>query len=149
MAFLFSSKFNNSALHSALLVFRVIFGFTMLIHGYDKLVGFDGASQSDFWAKEVNFLGLGGKVSLGLVIFAEFFCAILLIIGLATRFALIVLIICMGYAWLITHNASIFSHNNKGNIEGLESAFEYLLVYAALLLTGPGNYSADKLLLKK
>jgi putative oxidoreductase len=145
---LLNTKISANGLHIAILVIRVVFGVTMLFHGYEKLIDFSTMSSSDFWAKQVNFLGMGGKVSLALVVFAEFFCAIFLILGLFTRPALIILIICMAYAWLFTHKAHIFSKNEQGNIEGIESAFEYVLIYIALLLTGPGKYSIDKLLFK-
>jgi putative oxidoreductase len=145
---LLKTNMSANGLNTALLIIRVVFGVTMLIHGYDKLMGFAEMSASPFWTQQVNFLGMGGKVSLALVIFAEFFCALFLILGIFTRPALAVLIFCMAYAWLVTHKAHVFSKNDKGHIEGLESAFQYLLVYIALLFTGPGKFSVDKVLFK-
>lgn len=143
-----NTKMSANGLNIALLIIRVLFGITMLIHGYEKLVNFGSMSNADFWDKQVNFLGLGGKISLGLVVFAEFFCAIFLILGLFTRPALLALIICMAYAYFVTHKGHIFERNEKGAIEGIESAFQYLLIYFALLLTGPGKFSIDKLIFK-
>ena len=148
MATIFSTKQNNNTINLALLLLRVIFGLTMLFHGYNKLVNFTTMSQSDFWTKDINFLGLGGAVSLGLVVFAEFFCALFLIIGLATRPALLVLIFCMAYALFATHKGQIFEYGKDGNLEGLESSFLYLVYYGILLLTGAGSYSVDKFLFK-
>ena len=119
----------------------------MAFYGYEKLTHFSEMAASDFWAKNVSFLGMTGKFPLALTIFAEFFCSLLLILGLFTRFALIPLLICMGY---IIVNVAQLSIINQGD-NGLEinSAFTYLVIYIALFLSGTGNYSIDKLISKR
>src|SRR5580765_6020709 len=85
---LFSTRYNAGATNTGLLVLRLGLGILMAHHGYDKLTHF-----SDFQGQFIDFMGLGKSVSLSLAIFAEFFCSLLLIIGLFTRFACIPLII--------------------------------------------------------
>lgn len=80
-------------------------------------------------------LGLGSELSLALTVFAEFVCAILLILGLATRLATIPLIITMVVAGFIVHGNDPFGKK--------EMALLYLAVYFVLLITGPGKYSLD------
>jgi len=60
---------------------------------------------------------------------------VLLIFGLATRFAAIPLLINMLVAVLIIHSADAFKIK--------ELAVFYLVVYAAIALAGAGKYSID------
>ena len=108
----------------------------MATHGYQKLTHF-----SEYYAKFMDFMGLGTATSLGLVVGAEFFCALLLAAGLFTRFVSIPLIITMFVAAFQAHEGDIFG---KG-----ETAFLYLAVYVSLLIAGAGKYSVDHLLFSK
>ena len=85
----------------------------------------------------MNFLGLGQTVSLCLVVFAEFFCSVFLILGLFTRLSAIPLIITMGVALFQANNGEIFG---KGEIAAL-----FLCGYIAILILGPGKVSVDGL----
>jgi putative oxidoreductase len=105
----------------------------MAHHGYGKLTNF-----SSIEPKFMEFLGLSKGVSLGLVVFAEFFCSLFLILGLFTRFALVPLAITMLVAAFKAHGGDIFGDG--------EMAFLYLAIYVSLLLKGAGKYSADALL---
>src|SRR5688572_23535543 len=88
---LFSTKYSAGAFNAAMLFLRVGVGALMMTHGYDKLVKF-----SEYKGDFMNFMGLGSTTSLALVVFSEFFCSILLILGLFTRLATIPLLITMG-----------------------------------------------------
>ena len=71
-----------------LLILRVCLGCMMLFgHGWGKLLNF-----SEYAEKFPDPIGLGVTVSLILAIFAEFVCSILVVLGLATRLAVIPLI---------------------------------------------------------
>ncbi len=131
-----NAKVSDTQLNVALLFLRITVGVLMAHHGYGKLIHFD-----EYSAKFMEFLGLSASVSLGLVVFSEFFCSLLLIVGFFTRLALIPLIVTMIVAAFKAHNADIFG-------EG-EMAFLYLAVYVSLLLKGAGKYSADKFLFNK
>ena len=119
----------------ALLLLRVGSGLMMLSHGWPKL--------ADFGDKLTTFkdpLGLGPAVSLQLAVFSEFFCAILLVLGLFTRLSLIPLIITMAVAAFIVHAADPFASQEK--------ALLFLLIFVVQLLLGPGKYSIDAQLTK-
>ena len=106
----------------------------MLSHGLPKLQKLTSGAPVEF----ASVLGMSPELSLGLAVFAEVFCSILLIIGLATRLATIPLIITMLVAVLSIHADDPFGKK--------EPALHYLLVYLVILLAGPGRYSLDHLI---
>lgn len=120
----------------ALLLLRVGVGVLMIPHGYQKMVKFD-----EIQGKFMEFIGLSAGVSLSLTIGAELFCSILLVAGLFTRFSLVPLIIAMAVALFKAHNGEIFGDGAQAGL--------YLMAYVALLIAGPGKFSADALVLKK
>jgi putative oxidoreductase len=124
-----------------LLIIRLIIGVLMAFYGYEKLMGFDAMAASDFWAKNVNFLGMTGKIPLALTIFAELVCSVLLIVGLFSRFSLLVLMFCMAYIFLVIFPLSIVSKGDNG-VE-FNDAFTYFMIYLGLYFTGVGKYSVD------
>lgn len=130
-----------------LLLVRIIIGVVMAFIGYEKLIHFNEMAASDFWAKEVSFIGMTGKIPLALTVFAEFFCSLLLLIGLFTRLSLIPLLICMGYIVVVVAQFSIIDSGDNG--VQVNTAFVYFIIYLALFLTGPGKYSVDAQLSKK
>lgn len=124
-----------------ILLIRIIIGVLMAFYGYQKLLHFETMASSDFWVKEVSFLGMTGKTPLALTIFAEFFCSLFLILGLFTRLSLIPLLICMGYIIACVAKFSVIYSGDNGT--EVNTAFVYFIIYLALFLTGPGNYSLD------
>jgi putative oxidoreductase len=121
---------------TALLIFRVGVAMMMITHGWSKIVNF-----SERMEKFPDPMGIGVALSLQLVIFAEFFCAILLGLGFLTRLALIPLIIAMSVAAFIVHGGDPFSDK--------ELPLFFLLSFLFLFLRGPGLYSIDGQILKK
>ncbi len=130
-----------------LLLIRLIIGLLMAFYGYEKLLHFEEMAASDFWAKNVSFLGIHGSFPLALTIFAELVCSILLLIGLYTRLSLIPLLFCMAYIFLVVFPFSILNKGDNGY--EFNTAFLYFIIYLGLFFTGPGNYSLDSKLLKK
>ena len=130
---LLSTKYSAGAFSTAVFILRITVGALMLHHGYNKLVHF-----TDMQPKFINFLGLGNTVSLSMVIFAEFFCSVFLLLGLFTRLACIPLIIAMGVALWKAHHFEVFG---DGEIPAL-----YLGAYITLLLVGPGKASLDSMM---
>ena len=108
----------------------------LVSHGWSKVIHFSERLNSF-----ADPIGLGPAVSLQLVIFAEFFCAIFLILGFMSRIILIPMIINMA---VIT----FFVHANSG-FDKQELPLIYLLVFIVLLLLGPGKISLDGKILKK
>lgn len=135
------NSFQPINLSLGILLVRIIIGVLMAFYGYHKLINFETMAASDFWAKEVSFLGMSGKAPLALTIFAEFFCSLLLIIGLFTRLALIPLLICMGYIFACVYKFEVFYTGDNGT--ETNKAFVYFIIYLSIYLTGPGNYSLD------
>ena len=129
-------NYTETTVGIALLILRVGVGVLMIHHGYNKLTHFN-EYKTDF----MNFLGLGNTISLGLVVFAEFFCSAMILIGLLTSVSTIPLIITMGVAVFMAHDGAVF---DKGELATL-----YLFIYVALMVVGPGKYSLDALIFKK
>ena len=127
---LLSTGYTDWAFNIAMLVLRAGLGLMMLPHGYDKLVHF-AQKKNTF----MNFLGMGSTFSLSLSLFAEFFCAMFVLIGLFTRFTVLPLIIGMAVALFNAHDAAIFG--------GGEKAALYLAGFIAIFLLGPGKASVD------
>ena len=130
---------NDSFLTSfGLLVLRVWLGGTLLLqHGLDKLMNFKSLS-SGF----PDPLQIGHSPSLGLAVFAEVVAAVLLALGLVTRFAALVAAIDMGVAFVCVHKMAL-----SGGHSG-ELAFIYLAGFAALFMAGSGSISFDKIAFK-
>ncbi len=144
---LFLNSANPINLSFGLLLIRVVIGVLMAFYGYEKLIHFDEMAASEFWAKNVSFLGMTGKIPLALTIFAEFFCSLLLIVGLLTRLALIPLLICMAYIVGVVGQFSIVESGDHGS--NLNSAFVYFITYLGLYFTGAGKYSFDAMMTKR
>lgn len=131
---IFSTKVSENALGFALLVLRLGAGSLMLVtHGFTKLTHF-----AQFAPKFSDPFHIGSTTSLAMVVFAEFFCAAFVILGLFTRLACIPLIIAMSVALFYASKSDFFG---KGELSGL-----FLLVFFALLFTGPGKISLDRLI---
>jgi putative oxidoreductase len=125
-------KTNDTLLSLGLLVLRV--GAAALLicgHGWPKL--------SHFAARSATFadpLHVGHSMSLGLVLFAEVACSFLVLIGLATRAALVPILIFFGVAIFVQHGGAPFVQK--------ELALVYALPFLALLVMGPGRFSLDE-----
>jgi putative oxidoreductase len=127
---LLSTSYTTFSFNLAMFLLRFALGILMIVHGYDKLVHF-AAYRDKFY----NFLHLGQTFSLSLSIFAEFFCALFLMIGLFTRLTVIPLIINMTVAVFFVHNSDFFGQG--------ETATLFLSGFLTLLLLGPGKASVD------
>ena len=134
-----STKFENSKTmlqknktDIALLLMRLAFGGFMLYgHGWGKLLRLTSGDPIKF----ADPFGIGPEASLVLVVIAEFLCALLLMLGLFSRYATIPLIITMLVAAFVAHGGDPFAKQEK--------ALMYLIAYISLYLTGPGAYSLD------
>ena len=122
------------SLHNfGLLGLRVWLGLSMLVlHGWGKLQNHATLSQGF-----PDPLGVGPAMSLNLAIFAEVFCPLLVVVGLATRLALLPLVATMAVAFFLVHGGVLSGEGNG------ELAFIYLGGFLALLFTGPGRFALD------
>lgn len=134
---LLTTRTSDTAFTLATLLLRLGFGILMLInHGWPKLTHYAEMQQ-----KFGDPIGLGKPVSLALVVFAEFFCAAFVILGLFTRLACIPLIIAMGVAFFKVHKMMYSAGPGSG-----EMALLFLIAFLVLFFTGPGKASVDKLI---
>lgn len=105
-------------------------GFMAWLHGWGKLEAY-GERVHTFR----SMLGMSPEVGYTLLVGAEFFCAIAIVIGLWTRLASIPLIIAMLVAAFIAHGDDPWSDK--------EPALMYGLMYLALFFAGAGRFSVD------
>ncbi len=137
MNYFTSTKSNAVITDIVILVIRIFVGFAMLSHGFPKLQQWLSGEEIQFY----EFLGLSGKTSLILAVFAEFVCSIFIILGLFTRFAVFFLIITMAVAGLVVHSSDSFDKR--------ELSLLYLSVYMILFAYGPGRYSVDHMIARR
>jgi putative oxidoreductase len=130
-----SGRWSADATDTASLILRLTLGLLMLTHGYSKLMKL---VHGDLGFADP--IGIGEPASLVLTVFAEFFCSILIILGLWTRLALIPLSITMLVAVVIIHAPD--------GMDKKEHGLMYLLPYIALFLLGSGKFSVDAFLKK-
>ena len=132
----FGTKVSENAFSFSAFILRVGVGSLMLVqHGLDKLMHF--AQKAPKFADPFN---IGSTASLSMVVFAEFFCAAFVILGLFTRLACIPLVIAMSVALFSAHKGDFFGRG--------ESAGLFLVVFLAILVMGPGKASIDRMIYK-
>lgn len=121
----------------SLLILRIAGGALMLTHGIGKMESLFGTDPIQF----PDPIGLGATTSLALAVFAEVVCAALLILGLATRFAAIPLLITMLVAVFVVHIADPFANQ--------ELPLLYATIYVVILIAGAGKFSIDNMVFNK
>lgn len=130
---IFSINKASNVTDLGLLVARVGIAVLMFTHGIPKLMLIFPGEPVQFPA----LMGMSAEFTLLLAVFAELICSVLLLIGIATRLAVIPLIITMLVAVLFIHVSDPFIVK--------EPALLYMLVYVVFLFTGSGKYSMDNL----
>src|SRR5271167_4723397 len=118
---------------------RVIAGFDLFMHGWQKVATFGLAGVSGFMAKQ----GLEPAAAFAsAAMFLETVGAICIIIGLFTRFFAAALAVELGIAFLAVHLKAGFAADKGG--------FEYVLllgiVMLAIAIRGGGPYSVDRMI---
>ena len=132
---LFSTGYSASAFNLALFILRVGSGILMIHHGYDKLVKFN-----EYAPNFTHFLGMSGAVSLAMVVFAEFFCSIFVMLGLFTRLACIPLMIDTFVAVATRYKYDILGDGEHASL--------FFLIFLTILFIGPGKISVDGMINK-
>ena len=119
----------------AALFLRLILGGLFVYHGMQKIELYDTILPM---SKEI--IGIGPKLSLNLVIFAEFFCGILVLLGLFTRLAVIPITFTMAIAYFVAHKDDPFMMK--------ELPLTFLLICVPIFILGSGKYSLDRFIFK-
>lgn len=121
----------------ALLIIRAGLGFMMVMHGYPKLLG--GVEKWEKLGSAMHTFGVDFMpVFWGfMAAFAEGVGGALLILGLMTRPAALLL--------LITMIVAAAKHLSGGDgLMGSSHSIELAVVFLGLFILGPGKYSFDK-----
>ncbi|WP_111671599.1 DoxX family protein [Algoriphagus litoralis] len=116
-----------------LLLIRLGAGGMMLTHGIPKI----GRLLGEGPVKFADPFGLGPEISLGMAIFAEVICAVLVMVGFKARLATIPLIITMLTAAFYAHWNDPFGKK--------ELPLLYVCVFLGILAFGAGKYALDSL----
>ena len=137
--------------NTAATIIRVVLGVILFPHGAQKLLGwFGGYGFNGTMGFLTGTAGLPWLIAF-LVIVLEFFGALALIFGFATRIVAVGIIALFAGIILTSHLNNGFFMNWSGQLQG--EGFEYhLLVIGmaiALLVSGAGKWSIDYALQKK
>lgn len=131
-----------------LLILRLGMGGYLATHGWGKL---QMVLAGDF-AKFGDPIGLGSALSLVLVTMAEFFCALLVMLGFATRYAAAPIVFTMAVAafvahandpWTMGQGAKLFLSGAAKSWASKEPALLFLVAFLSLMFTGAGRFSID------
>jgi putative oxidoreductase len=134
-----------------LLILRLGIGGYMITHGWGKLQMLLAGGAEKFG----DPIGLGSTISLAIVTTSEFLCALLIILGLATRLAAVPVVISMSVAafvihagdpWTMEAAATAFFSGASKTWFSKEPALLYLIPFLSLVFTGGGNLSLDGLI---
>lgn len=124
----------------ALLVIRLGVGVSVLaFHGYGKITG--GPERWAATGGDMSNLGITFAPAFWgfMAAFAEFFCSILLMLGVFFRPAALLLAFTMLVA--VLHHLNLPADNARSGWSGASHALELLAVYVGLFLAGPGRYA--------
>jgi putative oxidoreductase len=128
---LLSTAYSDGAFNFALLVQRVATGLLLLIgHGLPKISQFHELAGSFY-----DPLRIGHRLSLILVILAELFCSMFIILGLFTRIAALIIVINLSVA--------VFIAQHGMPLKNVELGAMYLTSVFTILILGPGKVSVD------
>ena len=122
----------NKNIDISLLLLRITFGGLMLInHGLGKFDKFMAQDPIKF----ADPIGIGMEASLGLTVFGELICPLLIVVGLFTRWVSIPALITMLVAIFVIHWADPFGDKEK--------AILFAVPYLIFIIMGAGRYSID------
>jgi putative oxidoreductase len=114
-----------------LLAIRLLSGGMMLTHGIPKFDRLFGEGPVKF----ADPFGLGPEISLGMVLFAEVGCSLLVMLGFKTRWATLPLLFTMLMAAFYAHGNDPFSDK--------ELSLLFFTLFLSILISGGGRFSLD------
>ena len=136
---------------NATTIIRIVLGLILFPHGAQKMLGWFGGYGFD---GTMGFLtGTAGLpwIIAFLVIAIEFFGAIALIFGFATRIVAVGIISLFAGIIFTSHLSNGFFMNWNGNLQGEGYEYHLLVIGIAvtLLVSGAGRWSVDHALQRK
>lgn len=132
-------------------IIRIVLGLILFPHGAQKMLGwFGGYGFNGTMGFLTGTAGLPWFIAF-LVIAIEFFGAIALIVGFATRVVAVGIISLFTGIIITSHFQNGFFMNWYGNLKGEGYEFHLLIIgmAIALLVSGAGKWSVDYALQKK
>lgn len=117
-----------------LLVLRLFIGLRIVYGAFDNIISWDKMMEFSEFLKANHFPA--PTFCAVLSVYAQFICAILILVGYKTRFAAAILTFNFIVAITMVH----LSHS----IERMTPALAMLFVSIALLFTGSGKYAIEK-----
>jgi putative oxidoreductase len=128
---LLSTAYSDGAFNFAILVQRVVTGLLLLIGlGLPKISSFSSLSETFY-----DPFRIGHRNSLILVILAELFCSMFLVLGLFTRIAAFIIVINLSVAVFVYHHGQPLKNFELGAI--------FLTSVFTIVIVGPGRVSVD------
>ena len=122
----------------ALLVLRVTMGVSLFLkHGLEKITNF--SQMASHFPDPVH---IGPVPSLVFAALSDAICSLLIIFGLGTRLAALVVVVNLMVAFSLVHRFALFGPHNG------ELALVYLGGCLTLLIGGGGRFSIDRALTK-
>ena len=138
---LLASTYTPRGAGVGLLLLRILAGASLFLkHGWEKLATF-----SHMAAHFPDPLHIGPVPSLTFALVSDAICSILVMLGMATRWAALLISVNLLVAWSLVHHFQFFG---RGSDHG-ELVILYLGIYLALAIAGPGRYSLDYRLFAK
>jgi len=145
------AKHEEMPVSIGLLILRIGIGGYLITHGLGKVQMLLAGGADKFG----DPIGMGSTISLALVTMSEFLCALLIILGLATRLAAVPVVISMAVAAFVIHAgdpwtmgaaANAFFSGASKTWFSKEPALLYLIPFLSLVFTGGGRLSIDGLI---
>jgi|TARA_B100000700_G_scaffold66961_2_gene73957 putative oxidoreductase len=122
------------------LILRLMLGLLLLFHGLSKLLG-DGGTLS--WiAGELENLGIPGVVAYGVYI-GEIIAPIMLVLGVHSRIAGLIVVANMLFAFAVAHMGQLLSLSPSGGW-ALELQGFFLTSALAIVFLGSGRFAVQE-----
>ena len=119
-------------------VLRTTLGLLILLHGVAKITGGIGGIEG-----MVQGAGLPGFLAYGVYV-GEVIAPVLLIVGLQTRIAALIVAVNMLFAIFLAHAGQVFQLSEQGGGWAIELQGMFLFTAIAVALLGAGRFSLDK-----
>jgi putative oxidoreductase len=132
---LFATHTGSDRISIGLLVLRAAALSLFLKHGLEKLTGYSRMVQHF-----PDPIHVGAHAGLAFALLSDGICSVLVTIGLATRPASAIILFNLLVAFFFVHHAAYFTDGH------VELVVVYIIVFAALMFTGPGRFSVDRYL---
>jgi putative oxidoreductase len=135
-------RFVPSSTDFGLLMLRLMVGLSLFLkHGWEKPTTF--AMMAAHFPDPIH---IGAVPSLVFALISDAICSVLVMLGLATRWAALIVVINIGVAWSLFHHFIFFARPQGDHGE---LCLLYISVFLALLVTGAGRYSLDELIARR